>query len=118
MPRLLHLVEFAAVQLEDTELALHKQDARLDGGHGAQRQVGDPFDGKPWRYFDDERVLALQRRVAAGAGRRSHVRSELRLKVGHQQVHAQLRRSEPRRLRWRVRVTGLRWCPHVTRRGS
>ena len=79
------------VNLEHPELALHEQDARLDAGHGAQRQIGDPLDGQGRRHFDDERVLAGERRVAAGPGRRAQVRGELRLQVSHQEVNPQLR---------------------------
>ena len=41
--------------------------------------------------LDDERVLALEGRVAPGPGRRAHVRRELALQVLQQEVDPQLR---------------------------
>ncbi len=78
------------MHLEHAELPLDEQDARLDRGHRAQRQVGDPLDGQRGRNLDDERVLPGERRVAAGPGRRAQVRGELRLQVLDEQVYPQL----------------------------
>ena len=50
------------------------------------------------RHLDDQRVLALERRVAAGPGRRSQVRRELPLQVVDRQVDPQLHRGRPRRM--------------------
>src|SRR5215469_5374354 len=91
LPGPLDVGQVGCVHLEHAELPLHEQDARLHGRHGAQHQVGDPLDGEPGRHLDDQRVLALERRVAAGAGRRAQVRRELPLQVPDEQVDAELR---------------------------
>ena len=91
MPGPAHVVQVGPVHLEHPELPLHEQDAGLDAGHGAQRQVGDPLDRERGRHLDDEGVLPGERWVAAGAGRRAQVRGELRLQVPHQEVDTQLR---------------------------
>jgi hypothetical protein len=90
LPGPAHIVEIPSVHLEHAELPLDEQDARLDRGHRAQRQVGDPLDGQRGRHLDDERVLAGERRVAAGPGRGAQVRGELRPQVAHQEVDPQL----------------------------
>jgi hypothetical protein len=90
-PRPVHVLQVRAVHLEHAELALHEQDARLDTGHSAQREIGDPLDGQRRRHLHDERVLPGERRVAAGARRGAQVRGELRLQVSHQEVDPQLR---------------------------
>ena len=97
LPGALHVGQPGAVPLEHAELALHVQDAGLHGGHPAQRQVGDPLDGQGRGDVDDERVLALHRRVAAGPGRGAQVRRELPLQVLDEQVHPELRRGRRHR---------------------
>ena len=59
------IVGIAGVDLQDAELPLHEQDAGLDRRLGPQRQVGDPLDGQAGCDLDDERVVALDGRVAA-----------------------------------------------------
>ena len=86
------VLEVVAVHLAHAELALDDEDARLHRPHGAQREVRDAVDGQPGRDLDDERVLPLVRRVAAGPGRRGEPRRELALQVRQQQVDPQFRR--------------------------
>ena len=45
---------------------------------------------RPGRDLDDQRVVALDRRVAAGAQRRAEVGRELPAQVGDRQVDAEL----------------------------
>ena len=98
------LVSVHVIPRPHAELPLHEQDARLDRGHRAQRQVGDPLDGQRGRDLHDERVLAGERRVAPGAGGRAQVGGELPLQVLDQQVDAQLgaryRRGHVTRYGW------------------
>ena len=92
LPGPLDVGQGGRVHFEHAELTFHEQDAGLDRGHRPQRQVGHPLDGERGCHLHDERVLALERRVAPGAGRRAQVRGELRLQVPHQEVDAQLGR--------------------------
>ena len=78
------------MHLQHAELPLDEQDAGLDRGHRAQRQVGDPLDGQRGGHLDDERVLPGERGVTAGPGRGAQVRGELRLQVAYQEVNPQL----------------------------
>ena len=93
-----YVVIVPAVYFEHAEVTLDEQDARLDRGDRAQRQVGDPLDGQRGRHLDDERVLPGERRVTAGPGRGAQVRGELRLKVPDQEVDPQLSPVELARL--------------------
>jgi hypothetical protein len=81
------VLEDPGVQLEDAELPLDVQDPRFHGGHRLERQVDHALDRQRRRHLDDQGVVPLERRVAAGAGGRAHVRGELLLQVLHEQVH-------------------------------
>ena len=78
------------VDLEHAELPLDEVDPRLDLGHGLEREVDDALDREAGRDLDDQRVLALDRRVAAGAQRRAEVGRELPGQVRDRQVDAEL----------------------------
>ena len=85
-----HVLQVPAVHLQHAELPLDEQDAGLDRGHRAQRQVDDPLDRQRGGHLDDERVLPGEGRVAAGPRRGPQVRGELRLQVAYQEVNPQL----------------------------
>ena len=98
LPGPAYVVQVPAVHLEHAELPLDEQDARLDRGHRAKRQVGDPLDRQRGRDLDDERVLPGERRIAAGADRGAQIRGELRLQIAHQEINPQLSRSRVARV--------------------
>jgi hypothetical protein len=79
------------VHLEDAELPLDEQDARLDGRHGPQSQVDHPLDRKTRCDLHDQRVLTLEGWVPAGSGRSTEVGRELALQILDEQVDPQLR---------------------------
>ena len=79
------------MHLEHAELALDVQDPGLDRGHGTHREVEHALDRERGRHLDDEGVLTGERRVAAPARRRAHVRRELGLQVLQEQVDPEVR---------------------------
>ena len=65
-------------------------------GTDLEREVGHALDRQPRRDLDDQRVVALHRRVAARPRRRAHGRRELPAQVVDRQVDAELDRRQAR----------------------
>src|SRR3712207_1734784 len=78
------------MDLEHPGQALDEVDPRLHLGHRPQGEVDDALDREGGRDLDDQRVVALHRRVAARTQRRPQVGRELPAQVRDREVDPQL----------------------------